>query len=80
MLCRMAPMPARYCAEKFLVHRRSFFDVAVRFQPLVCISTYSMVAYAGKRTYAAEEAMKFIESQEWGLLLLDGMVSFWFNY
>uniref|UniRef100_A0A158P7U9 General transcription and DNA repair factor IIH helicase/translocase subunit XPB n=1 Tax=Angiostrongylus cantonensis TaxID=6313 RepID=A0A158P7U9_ANGCA len=37
----------------------------------VCISTYSMVAYAGKRTFAAEEAMKFIESQEWGLLLLD---------
>ncbi|KAJ1358392.1 TFIIH basal transcription factor complex helicase XPB subunit [Parelaphostrongylus tenuis] len=40
-------------------------------KPIVCISTYSMVAYAGKRTYAAEEAMKFIESQEWGLLLLD---------
>ncbi|VDM72111.1 unnamed protein product, partial [Strongylus vulgaris] len=40
-------------------------------KPVVCISTYSMVAYAGKRTYAAEEAMKFIESQEWGLLLLD---------
>ncbi|XGW17748.1 hypothetical protein V3C99_002385 [Haemonchus contortus] len=40
-------------------------------KPVVCISTYSMVAYAGKRTFAAEEAMKFIESQEWGLLLLD---------
>ncbi|VDM60488.1 unnamed protein product [Angiostrongylus costaricensis] len=40
-------------------------------KPIVCISTYSMVAYAGKRTFAAEEAMKFIESQEWGLLLLD---------
>ncbi|GMT19423.1 hypothetical protein PFISCL1PPCAC_10720 [Pristionchus fissidentatus] len=40
-------------------------------KPCVCISTYSMVAYSGKRTYAAEEAMKFIESQEWGLVLLD---------
>ncbi|CAD6185872.1 unnamed protein product [Caenorhabditis auriculariae] len=40
-------------------------------KPVVCISTYSMVAYTGRRTYAAEEAMKFIESQEWGLLLLD---------
>lgn len=30
-----------------------------------------MVAYTGKRTYAAAEAMQFIESQEWGLLLLD---------
>uniref|UniRef100_A0A915AQ27 General transcription and DNA repair factor IIH helicase/translocase subunit XPB n=3 Tax=Parascaris univalens TaxID=6257 RepID=A0A915AQ27_PARUN len=40
-------------------------------KPVVCISTYSMVAYTGKRTYAAEEAMKYIESLEWGLLLLD---------
>ncbi|VDD92592.1 unnamed protein product [Enterobius vermicularis] len=38
---------------------------------VVCISTYSMVAYTGKRTYMAEEAMKYIESQEWGLVLLD---------
>ncbi|PAV84038.1 hypothetical protein WR25_14467 isoform B [Diploscapter pachys] len=40
-------------------------------KPVVCISTYSMVAYSGKRTYAAEEAMNFIMGQEWGLLLLD---------
>ncbi|KAL4003241.1 DNA repair helicase rad25 family protein [Acanthocheilonema viteae] len=40
-------------------------------KPIVCISTYSMVAYTGKRTYAAEEAMKYIESREWGLVLLD---------
>jgi len=40
-------------------------------KPVVCISTYSMVAYTGRRTYTAEENMKFIESQEWGLLLLD---------
>uniref|UniRef100_A0A7E4VRH1 General transcription and DNA repair factor IIH helicase/translocase subunit XPB n=1 Tax=Panagrellus redivivus TaxID=6233 RepID=A0A7E4VRH1_PANRE len=40
-------------------------------KPTVCISTYSMVAYTGKRTYIAEEAMKYISSQEWGLLLLD---------
>ncbi|CAI2348997.1 unnamed protein product [Caenorhabditis sp. 36 PRJEB53466] len=40
-------------------------------KPVVCISTYSMVAYSGRRTFAAEEAMKFIEKQEWGLLLLD---------
>lgn len=32
-----------------------------------------MVAYTGKRTYMAEEAMRYIESQEWGLVLLDGM-------
>ncbi|KAK0417240.1 hypothetical protein QR680_012900 [Steinernema hermaphroditum] len=40
-------------------------------KPVVCVSTYSMVAYSGKRTLAAEEAMKYIESQEWGIVLLD---------
>ncbi|CAJ0591278.1 unnamed protein product [Cylicocyclus nassatus] len=43
-----------------------------QFKPVVYISTYSMLAYPDKRTYAAEEAMMFIQSQEWGLLLLDG--------
>jgi hypothetical protein len=32
-----------------------------------------MVSYTGRRTYAAEEAMNFIQNQEWGLLLLDGL-------
>ena len=41
-------------------------------KPTVCISTYSMVAYTGKRAYMAEEAMRYIEGNEWGLLLLDG--------
>jgi DNA excision repair protein ERCC-3 len=41
-------------------------------KPVICVSTYSMVAYTGRRTYMAEEAMNFIQSQEWGLLLLDG--------
>lgn len=34
-----------------------------------------MVAFSGKRTLAAEEAMRYLESQEWGLLLLDGIFS-----
>lgn len=41
---------------------------------MLCISTYSMVAYTGKRTYVAEEAMRYLESVEWGLLLLDGIL------
>ncbi|KAI1725340.1 type III restriction enzyme, res subunit family protein [Ditylenchus destructor] len=40
-------------------------------RPVVCISTYSMVAYSGKRTYAADEVMRYLQSHEWGLLLLD---------
>lgn len=43
-------------------------------KPVICISTYSMVAFTGRRTHAAEEAMNFIRSQEWGLLLLDGLL------
>uniref|UniRef100_A0A915D3Q8 General transcription and DNA repair factor IIH helicase/translocase subunit XPB n=1 Tax=Ditylenchus dipsaci TaxID=166011 RepID=A0A915D3Q8_9BILA len=40
-------------------------------KPVVCVSTYSMVAYTGKRTYMAEEVMRYLGSHEWGLLLLD---------
>uniref|UniRef100_A0AC34R4W1 General transcription and DNA repair factor IIH helicase subunit XPB n=1 Tax=Panagrolaimus sp. JU765 TaxID=591449 RepID=A0AC34R4W1_9BILA len=40
-------------------------------KPTVCVSTYSMVAYTGKRTHVAEEAMNYIRNHEWGLLLLD---------
>lgn len=37
----------------------------------VIITTYTMVAYNGKRSAEAEEVMKVITSQEWGLILLD---------
>uniref|UniRef100_A0AC34G8V3 Helicase ATP-binding domain-containing protein n=1 Tax=Panagrolaimus sp. ES5 TaxID=591445 RepID=A0AC34G8V3_9BILA len=35
-------------------------QVPTKPDPVVCISTYSMVAYTGKRTYIAEEAMRYI--------------------
>ena len=41
--------------------------------PVVAISTYSMIAYTGKRSYEADAMMKWIQQQEWGLVLLDGM-------
>ncbi|TPX36966.1 hypothetical protein SmJEL517_g01001 [Synchytrium microbalum] len=37
----------------------------------ILVSTYSMVAYSGNRAYDAQKMMKMIESQEWGLLILD---------
>ncbi len=37
----------------------------------VIITTYSMLAHSQKRSVAAEELMKFITTQEWGLVLLD---------
>ncbi len=38
----------------------------------VCISTYSMIAHTTKRSWEAEQVMKWLQEQEWGLMLLDG--------
>lgn len=37
----------------------------------IVISTYSMIAYSGRRSYEAKKSMEFIRSIEWGLVLLD---------
>lgn len=37
----------------------------------ICISTYSMIAFSGKRSYEAERLMEWIKGQEWGLMVLD---------
>ncbi|KAI8918568.1 P-loop containing nucleoside triphosphate hydrolase protein [Powellomyces hirtus] len=37
----------------------------------IMISTYTMVAFSGKRAYDAQQMMDFITSREWGFLLLD---------
>lgn len=37
----------------------------------VVITTYSMMAYAGKRSYEAQKMMDYVCSREWGLLILD---------
>ncbi|KAJ1332778.1 hypothetical protein BSLG_008407 [Batrachochytrium salamandrivorans] len=34
-------------------------------------STYTMITYSGKRAYDAQKLMEFIQSREWGLLILD---------
>ncbi|KRY78042.1 DNA excision repair protein haywire [Trichinella pseudospiralis] len=39
--------------------------------PVICISTYSMIAYQGRRSFEAEQMMHYIRQQEWGLILLD---------
>lgn len=38
---------------------------------VICISTYTMVAYGGRRSYEARRIMEQLKSREWGLLLLD---------
>ncbi|KAJ1917405.1 DNA repair helicase RAD25 [Mycoemilia scoparia] len=37
----------------------------------IVISTYSMVAKTGKRSYQTQKMMDFLQSREWGFLLLD---------
>ncbi|XP_041366726.1 general transcription and DNA repair factor IIH helicase subunit XPB-like [Gigantopelta aegis] len=37
----------------------------------ICISTYSMLAHSMKRSWEAEKMMEWMQSQEWGLMVLD---------
>ncbi len=37
----------------------------------VCITTYTMIAYQGRRSEEAAKVMELISSREWGLILLD---------
>jgi len=41
------------------------------YAPCVAVSTYTMVAYGGRRSYEARRMMELIQSREWGLLILD---------
>ena len=33
-----------------------------------------MIAHSTKRSWEAQQVMDWLESQEWGLMLLDGMI------
>jgi len=37
----------------------------------VCVTTYTMISFSGKRSEEAQKVMEQIQSREWGLLLLD---------
>ncbi|XP_005098095.1 general transcription and DNA repair factor IIH helicase subunit XPB [Aplysia californica] len=37
----------------------------------ICISTYSMLAHSTKRSWEADKMMKWLQNQEWGLMVLD---------
>lgn len=37
----------------------------------IVVSTYTMVAYGGRRSYEARKMMELIQGTEWGLLILD---------
>jgi len=37
----------------------------------ICITTFTMIAFSGKRSAESEEVMRMIQDREWGLLLMD---------
>lgn len=37
----------------------------------ICITTYSMITHTQKRSWEAEQMMKWLTEQEWGIMLLD---------
>ena len=37
----------------------------------ILITTYSMMSYTGKRSFESQKIMNFIQSHEWGLMILD---------
>ncbi|ELA42395.1 DNA repair helicase rad25 [Vittaforma corneae ATCC 50505] len=52
---------------RFTSDRKEWFEGNVG----VLITTYSMMAYSGKRSYEAQKLMNLIQSHEWGLMILD---------
>lgn len=59
-------LPSKYIATFTATSKEAF-----RTDSLVVITTYSMVAFSGKRSAASEAVMKQITGHEWGLVLLD---------
>lgn len=44
-------------------------------RPMGCsilVTTYSMITHTQKRSWEAEQTMKWLQEQEWGIMLLDG--------
>ena len=37
----------------------------------ICIATYSMISHTQKRSWEADQVMRWVQEQEWGLILLD---------
>lgn len=45
-------------------------------KPMGCsilVTTYSMITHTQKRSWEAEQTMKWLQEQEWGIMLLDGL-------
>lgn len=38
----------------------------------ILVTTYSMITHMQKRSWEAEQTMKWLQDQEWGVMVLDG--------
>ena len=38
----------------------------------ILVTTYSMITHMLKRSWEAEQTMKWLQDQEWGIMVLDG--------
>lgn len=49
----------------------STHDFQINTSAGICITTYTMVAFGGKRSEESKKIMEELTSREWGLLILD---------
>lgn len=46
----------------------------------ILITTYSMITHTQKRSWDAENTMRWLQEQEWGIMVLDGKISLYSYY
>lgn len=55
------------------------FTSEAKDKPMGCgilITTYSMITHTQKRSWEAEQTMRWLQEQEWGIMVLDGNILF----
>jgi len=55
------------------------FTIEAKDKPMGCgilITTYSMITHTQKRSWEAEQTMRWLQEQEWGIMVLDGKFYF----
>lgn len=53
------------------------FTSEAKDKPMGCgilITTYSMITHTQKRSWEAEQTMRWLQEQEWGIMVLDGNI------
>lgn len=55
------------CISRFTSERKEIFTTDAG----ILITTYTMLAFSGKRSYDAKKVMDWLKEKEWGLMILD---------